>query len=487
MKLPAILSNVNSVIPFRQRYLLTRANRLRLRYSVSSVAAACVLVSLFSFSMSGGDVDVYQSNAPLKYSEYTGANITDEEILAPISRLSLNNLIKADSKNAPEYPKRKQLEIGSGQTVAGVLQGNGIDGGQAHSIVQAMSEYIDMRKVRAGQDFEIIFDRPDTDSDAPKLVEVSMAMDPIKSVHVTMDDQGQYAAELKEKEVFTRQYVGETEIQTSLYGSAARSGIPAPVIARMIKIYSWAVDFQRDIRAHDKIQVMYEVKETADGDSVAYGNILYANLNLGGIDLSLYRFEKDDGSVDYYDLKGRSIRKTLMKTPVDGARISSGFGMRHHPVLGYNKMHKGMDFAAPTGTPIYAAGDGKIDKIGRNGGYGNYIRIRHNGSLKTAYAHMSRFAKGMSNGKFVKQGDVIGYIGTTGRSTGPHLHYEVLLDGKQVNPNRVDLPTGENLKGKELERFKSVMQGFSQQYVQLMKGGKYASLHSEDKDKKGSS
>ncbi|MFP4313934.1 MAG: M23 family metallopeptidase, partial [Alphaproteobacteria bacterium] len=184
---------------------------------------------------------------------------------------------------------------------------------------------------------------------------------------------------------------------------------------------------------------------------------------------------------------GQSIKKTLMKTPVDGARMSSKFGMRRHPILGYNKMHKGVDFAAPLGTPIYAAGDGVLEKVGRNGGYGNYMRIRHTNGLKTAYAHLHKFAKGMSVGKRVKQGQVIGYIGSTGRSTGPHLHYEVILNGKQVNPNRVDLPIGDSLKGKDLDNFKRYISKYDQMYAELSRGQKFASLDSdnkEDEDKK---
>lgn len=470
-----------SKLPVRQRYVLTRGNRLRLRYSLSTILAALVL-AVFGFSH-------YSVNSPPGFVSGASelipqmADAGDSQMLNSLPNLSFNRMMKAAAPAKLEYPKTKTLEIGSGQTVAGVLQKNGIDGAEAYNIVQALSEHVDMRKIRPGQNFEMTLDRPAAYGAEAKLTQVSLALDPMKSVNVTRDKDGAFVSSLEEKEVFTKRYVGEAEIQTSLYGSAARSGIPAPVIARMIKIYSWAVDFQRDIRAKDRIQVMYEVQETADGEAVAYGDIKFANLNLGGIDLSLYRYEKEDGSADYYDLKGRSIRKTLMKTPVDGARLSSGFGMRRHPILGYNKMHKGVDFAAPTGTPIYAAGDGKIDKIGRNGGYGNYIRIRHNGSLKTAYAHLHKFAKGMAHGKWVKQGDVIGYIGSTGRSTGPHLHYEVLVDGKQVNPNRLDLPVGEHLKGKDLERFKRQKRELEQLYASLVGSQKFAAgVHKNKND-----
>jgi len=201
---------------------------------------------------------------------------------------------------------------------------------------------------------------------------------------------------------------------------------------------------------------------------------LFANIKTNGREKPIYRFEMDNGRVDYFGPDGTSIRKTLMKTPIDGARISSGFGYRRHPVLGYNKLHKGMDFAASTGTPIYAAGDGTVTYAARKGSYGNYISIRHNSKLGTAYAHLNKFKKGIRKGSVVKQGDVIGYVGTTGRSTGPHLHYEVLVNGVQVNPRSVKLPTGETLSGSELARFKSMVRSVDQEYASLTKGLKYA-------------
>ena len=301
-----------------------------------------------------------------------------------------------------------------------------------------------------------------------------MKVDPVKSVLVEKTDDETFTSELQEKELVKREYAYSTDIETSLYGSAARAGIPPQIIAEMIRIYSWNVDFQRDIRSGDKIEVLYEVQETEDGDYARYGEVLYANLSVGGTPVPIYRYEMKDGRVDYFQPDGFSVRKTLMKTPVDGARLSSGFGMRKHPVLGYNKMHKGLDFAAPTGTPIYAAGDGVVEYAGRFSSYGNYVRIRHNSKLKTAYAHMHKFASGVSVGKRVNQGDVIGYIGTTGRSTGPHLHYEVHVNNSQVNPRSVDLPTGEQLTGEEKKKFEGVMASLNQQYAALSKGLKFA-------------
>lgn len=324
-----------------------------------------------------------------------------------------------NSEASEAEPQDKDFVIKSGQTIAGILQNAGVSGGEAYKIVEAMSEYIDVRKIRAGQSFKARFEPEASDEDGSEsmvLAEMVMDIDPLKSVSISKFGED-FSAELKEKEVVSKIYAGAAEIQTSLYGSAARSGIPSQAIAKMIRMYSWSVDFQRDIRRDDRIELMYEVMETEDGEPVKYGEIQYANLTVGGVDMPLYRFEGKNGEVGYYDHNGRSIKKTLMKTPVDGARMSSGYGMRKHPILGYGKMHKGVDFAAPVGTPVYAAGDGVLERVGRNGGYGNYIRLRHNSTLKTAYAHLHKFAPGISAGKRVKQGQVIAYIGSTGRST----------------------------------------------------------------------
>ncbi|MGB0718889.1 MAG: M23 family metallopeptidase [Bdellovibrionales bacterium] len=383
-------------------------------------------------------------------------------------------------RDAPQMLKKavfkpyRSVAIGQGDTIAGVLQEAGLSGSEAYYAVKALGAYFDPRKVKSGQKLGLYFAKDD--SGTAQFQKMSMPLSPVKDVYIVKDGADGFKAQVEEKELTRREVARFAEIQTSLYGSAARSDIPAPVIAEMIRIYSWGVDFQRDIRRGDKVEVLYESFETEDGAYAKNGDILYARLNVGGRDMPIYRYKMQDGRVDYFEPDGTSIRKTLMKTPIDGARISSGFGMRHHPVLGYNKMHKGMDFAAATGTPIYAAGDGVISFAGRKGGYGNYIQIRHNSKLSTAYAHMHKFKSGMKSGARVKQGDVIGYVGTTGRSTGPHLHYEVLVYGKQVNPRSVDLPTGEILEGNALKRFKAQIKSLDQQYVSLTKGVKYAQV-----------
>jgi len=246
----------------------------------------------------------------------------------------------------------------------------------------------------------------------------------------------------------------ENLILQSLYKSAVDQKIPANIIIEFARIYGFQVDFQRDIRKKDSFQIMYEVFENDNGKTIETGEILYANLKLSGQENSLYYFDKK-GSKGHYDQNGKSVKKALMKTPINGARLSSPFGMRKHPIDGFNKMHKGTDFAAPMGTPIMASGDGVIKKAGWCGGGGNCVVIKHNSTYTTVYAHMSKFAKGIKSGLRVKQAQIIGYVGSTGKSTGPHLHYEVIVNGKKINSQKLRLPSGKILKGKDREIFET--------------------------------
>ena len=246
----------------------------------------------------------------------------------------------------------------------------------------------------------------------------------------------------------------ENSILQSLYKSATDQKIPVNIILDFARVYGFQVDFQRDIRKKDKFQIMYEIFIDEKKKIIESGNILFANLVLSGEDNSLYYFDKQ-GSIGHYDKNGKSIQKALMTTPINGARLSSPFGMRKHPIDGYNKMHKGTDFAAPKGTPIMASGSGVIKKAGWCGGGGNCVVIKHNSTYQTIYAHMSKFAKGIRSGTRVKQGQTIGYVGSTGKSTGPHLHYEVLINGKRVNSQTLKLPSGKILRGDERKLFET--------------------------------
>ena len=237
-----------------------------------------------------------------------------------------------------------------------------------------------------------------------------------------------------------------------MYSSAVNQGIPPNIIVEFARIYGFQIDFQRDIWKNDTYQIIYEKFLNEEGNTLDTGNIIYANLILQGKENPLYFF-KDEIISDHFDERGQSIKKTLMKTPINGARLSSSFGKRKHPILGFTKMHTGTDFAAPTGTPIMASGDGKVIKASWCGGGGNCVKIKHNSTYTTVYAHMSKFARGIKKGKKVFQGQIIGYVGSTGMSTGPHLHYEVIVNGKKVNSQKLKLPSGKVLKGNARKEF----------------------------------
>jgi len=249
-----------------------------------------------------------------------------------------------------------------------------------------------------------------------------------------------------------REVVVKNFIRNNLYSSAVESGIEPNIIVEFARIFGFEVDFQRDIRKGDWFEILYEKFEDDNNRVRDTGKIVYASMYVNGEELNLYNFEYDNEK-EYYDIKGKSITKSLMKTPINGARLSSSFGMRKHPILGYNKMHKGTDFAAPSGTPIMASGSGTVVRARWCGGGGNCVKIKHNSTYETIYAHLKAFAKGIKEGRKVKQGQIIGYVGSTGLSTGPHLHYEVLVNGKKVNSQKLKLPSGKILKGEERKQF----------------------------------
>ena len=243
-------------------------------------------------------------------------------------------------------------------------------------------------------------------------------------------------------------------IDSSLYKDGVNNGVPISVLINAIRLYSFDIDFQRDIKKNNQLEISYEKLISSKRNYIKYGNIKYVNLKLNNTNLEYYLFKDSEGITDYYNSEGKNVKKSILKTPIDGARLSSSFGMRKHPISGYNKLHKGVDFAAPRGTPVYAGGNGVIEYASNNGGYGKYIRIKHNNEYKTAYAHLSSFHQRVAKGKRVNQGDIIGYVGSTGNSTGPHLHYEIIFQNKQINPMKLKLPSGRILKGLELKEFK---------------------------------
>jgi murein DD-endopeptidase MepM/ murein hydrolase activator NlpD len=351
----------------------------------------------------------------------------------------------------------EQVVLRRGETLMDILTRARIDQAEAYAAVESLRTIYDPRRLRAGQALAITaaHDGEAAGADDPRrLLGLRFDLSFDHQIRVTRSADGSFDATRADRPQRRALVRSAGTIDDSLYLAAERAGVPQNVTAELIKLFSWDVDFQRDLRPGDGFETLYDELSLADGSGEVRGSdLLYAALTLSGNVLGAYRFELGGGSVEYFDRNGKSLRKFLLRTPVDGARISSGFGMRMHPILGYSLMHKGVDFAAPIGTPIYAAGDGRVLVAGRNGGYGNYVRIRHNGDYSTAYGHMLRFASGIAPGRRVSQGQVIGYIGTTGRSTGPHLHYEVLRDDAQINPMSVKQAPDTQLAGADLRRF----------------------------------
>lgn len=363
-------------------------------------------------------------------------------------------------------PESKVVTVARGDTLMNLLTDNGVDRSAAHTAIQRLSDVYDVRRLQIGQDLVLTFQEQST---GPAFLGLSLRPNAEREIVVLADAESGFVARESVRELDKRDDFAAAEIQSSLYEAALDAGMPIDVLIALVRVFSFDVDFQRDIQVGDRFEVLFDTYEDELGNRVRNGDIQYAAMTLSGKTVAFYRYTPGSGITDYFSTDGRSVRKTLMRTPIDGARLSSGFGMRKHPILGYSKMHKGVDFAARTGTPIMAAGDGVVEVAGRNGGYGNYVRLRHNGSIKTAYAHLSKFAKGTRKGARVKQGEIIGYVGSTGRSTGPHLHYEVLVDGRQKNPLSVKLPAGEQLKGPELEKFRNFLP-LVEQRVALLRG-----------------
>ncbi len=353
------------------------------------------------------------------------------------------------------------VEVQRGDTLIEVLVNSGVSQVDAYGAVDALTDLFTPRDLKPGQEIALTFslgNNPPEGGTGLSLVGLTLQPSVEQDLQVTRGLDGGFTALAIDRPLVRRDVAIEGTIDSSLFEAAEQQGVPFAVLADLIRAFSYDVDFQREIQPGDKFELLYDQFDDEAGNFAKTGELIYASLTLSGRDLEIYRFMPESGFADFFTPKGESVRKALLRTPIDGARITSGFGLRNHPILGYSKMHKGVDFGAPQGTPIFAAGDGVIVKIGRQGSYGNYVQIRHNSEYATAYAHMSRFAKGLEVGSRVRQGDVIGYVGATGRATGPHLHYEVLMAGKQTNPLDVKLPAGEKLAGDQLIAFKARMQ-----------------------------
>ena len=349
-------------------------------------------------------------------------------------------------------PRFKKIEnrILAGETFDQILNSYQISKDEIDEIKKNLSKKVNLNKLDTNQKIQFTIDQSSN-----FIKNFIFQVSNTEKIYLTRDikddkfQQKILLTKLKKRVIYS-----ENIILQSLYKSAIDQKVPIGIIIEFARIYGFQVDFQRDIRKKDSFQIMYEVFKDENGKVMENGSILFANLKLSGVNNRLYYFDKK-GSEGHYDKNGKSVQKALMKTPINGARLSSPFGMRKHPIDGFNKMHRGTDFAAPMGTPIMASGNGIIKKAGWCGGGGNCVIIKHNSTYQTVYAHMSKFAKGVRSGVRVRQGQTIGYVGSTGKSTGPHLHYEVIVNGKRVNSQKLKLPSGKILKGEERKLFET--------------------------------
>jgi murein DD-endopeptidase MepM/ murein hydrolase activator NlpD len=313
-----------------------------------------------------------------------------------------------------------------------------------------------------------------------KLLSVSFSPTIGQDVTITRDASGAYTAKVDQQTLQAHYHRAGATIDSSFYLAAMQAGIPAKVAVEMIHMFSYEVDFQREIKPGDTFQVLYSYYYTPSGQPAKEGDIAYASMKLGNRTVTLYRYQPKGDTVDYFDAKGLSAKSMLMKTPVDGARITSGFGMRFHPILGYTRMHKGIDFGVPLGTPVMAAGSGTVEESGWKGGYGNFLLINHGSGYETAYGHLSRFAPGIHAGSHVRQGQIVAFSGSTGESTGPHLHYEIRINKVQVNPLSVKVATGRRLAGRDLRDFTSQRLHIDLQLASMPLEGKVADSAASD-------
>ena len=395
-----------------------------------------ILLSILGLLVAG----IYSNNIAEKQKKL---NSSLENIYLKKSIKEITNSLK------PRYTYARYISK-SGDTHQGIVNKLNIDEKEKKKLLKTILKEKSLKILRVNQKFSFKIDNLSNS----KVVEFTIQTDKKNEILFTkLKDKDDFDSKKVEKNFKKKIVYKETIITESLYNSAINLKIAPNIIIEFARLYGFQIDFQRDIWRDDSFQIIYEEYINDKDKVVDTGEIIFASLNLQNINYQLYKYEYDKNKVDYFDENGKSVKKTLMKTPINGARLSSSYGKRKHPILGYTKMHTGTDFAAPKGTPIMASGDGKIIKAGWCGGGGNCVKIKHNSKYQTVYAHMSKFGRGIKKGVKVKQGQIIGYVGSTGMSTGPHLHYEVIENGRKVNSQKLKLPSGKILKGDERKKF----------------------------------
>jgi len=372
--------------------------------------------------------------------------------LGPEAAAALQHAAFTQAEAQPGFarPRNVAVEVRPGETLQRAVERAGVTAAEAQQAVDALGRAMDTIHIKAGMDFDAAIAQPYGDRPA-RLIGLSLRTGPSTAVTLSRTFDGALRLRALEEKVTDETTVADGEIQGSLYESAQRLGATPAITAQVAKLFAHKLDFQRDIQPGDDFRLVFDRKVTESGRTIETGDLEYAELH----GVKFFRFERDGGEAEYFDETGKNIRGFLLRTPVDGARLTSGFGKRRHPILGYARAHQGVDFGAGSGTPVLAAGDGVVVRAGRWGGYGNWLQIRHAGGWDTGYAHLSRYAKGLRPGMKVRQGQVVAYVGSSGMSTGPHLHYEVWQRGRRVNPVGAKVPQGTVLAGAELARFKA--------------------------------
>lgn len=414
--------------------------RLKLRYPLMCL---CLTAAVYAFKDSGTAPETPTTAA---VASQTAVMETAQAESKLHERVSLDQLYVSQPRELTT-----EVQIKSGDTLLELLSRADVGRQESHNVIQAVRGLLDPRALSVGKKLEIST-REDGDGNV-LVTSIAFRKGFDKRITVTRTDKGTFAASEQLLPVRRELFYASGVIDGSLSETASKLGIPASKMVELVAAYSYDIDFQRQIKLGDRFEVIIERFYDEQGEFNHYGNIVYSALTLGSDKHNLYYFETAERT-GYFDESGNSVKKELLRTPINAARITSKFGMRRHPVLGYSKMHRGVDFAAPIGTPIYAAGDGTVSFAGRKNGYGNYLKINHSGNMATAYAHLSRFGSNIRPGSRVKQGQVVAYVGNTGMSTGPHLHFEVMVNNDQVNPLSVKFASsGQKLTGKDLEQF----------------------------------
>lgn len=366
------------------------------------------------------------------------------------------------SELAPMQRAHESDSLVAGDSLAALLARAGIDGVEADAALDALRRVFDPRKLKVGQKVRIFSEWPNNVSaetidaaQAKRFAGFDFIPEPRQRLLVRRVGHLEFDVIKQDRPLSDRFFFADTLVSSSVYEAARGGGMSPNLVVELIRLFSFSIDFQRDMREGDQLEVLYTRRFDENNQLAEEGDIIFAALTNRGKRYAYWRLAHEDGTHGYYDDEGRSVQRLLMKTPVDGARLSSRFGMRRHPILGYTRLHRGLDFAAPRGTPIYAAGAGTIVALGRNGDFGKYIRIRHRNGYETAYAHMNGYARRLKKGARVKQGQIIGYVGSTGLATGPHLHYEVLRHKKPVNPRDLEVPAQRSLANKDLDKLRN--------------------------------